>query len=90
MNAENEVHLDKIIDYFLDETSNFYPTAPYITRVSQSKNKHINFIFLKKHGCFTSSREQYLHKIVQESTDDAYSQNSNDFLIKILPNSESS
>ena len=37
-----------------------------------------------------SSREQYLHKIVQKSTDDAYSQNSNDFLKNILPNSDSS
>ena len=45
MNPDNEVHLDRIIDYFLDEISNFYPAAPYITPVSQSKNKHINFIF---------------------------------------------
>lgn len=90
MNPDNEVHLDRIIDYFLDEISNFYPAAPYIIPVSQSKNKHINFIFLKKHGYFTTSREQYLHKIVQKSTDDAYSRNSNDFLKKILPNSDSS
>ena len=40
MNADNEVLLDEMVDYFLDKIRNIYPKGPYITRVYQSKNKH--------------------------------------------------
>ena len=46
-NADNEVLLDKIVYYFLDQIRNVYPTAPYITRVPLSKDKHIHFTLKK-------------------------------------------
>ena len=47
MNADNRVLLVVLttVDHFLDEIRIVYPTEPYITRVSHSKNNVILFTF---------------------------------------------